>query len=130
MFRVLSCRLRGSVKRPVSRAIVLCSYAKNLTLTVPLSTGEGGGEGGGTTLCCSQHCIQGRVSLLLVTFCSGNSEKLQQSVLLGSIANLTFPPVLEIQMNMLSEAIESCFSIEFDFIFDIGDTHGLDMGKT
>lgn len=105
------------------------TYAKNLTLTVPLSTGEGG-EGGGTTLGCSQHCIQGRVSLLLVTFCSGNSEKLQQSVLLGSIANLTFPPVLEIQMNMLSEAIESCFSIEFDFIFDIGDTHGLDMGKT
>lgn len=130
MFRVLSCRLRGSVKRPVSRAIVLCSYAKNLTLTVPLSTGEGGGRGGGTTLGFSQHCIQGRVSLLLVTFCSGNNEKLQQSVLLGSIANLTFPPVLEIQMNMLSEAIESCFSIEFDFIFDIGDTHGLDMGKT
>lgn len=130
MFRVLSCRLRGSVKRPVSRAIVLCSYAKNLTLTVPLSTGEGGGEGGGTTLGCSQHCIQGRVSLLLVTFCSGNSEKLQQSVLLGSIANLTFPPVLEIQMNMLSEVTESCFSIEFDYIFDIGDTHGLDMGKT
>lgn len=127
MFRVLSCRLRGSVKRPVNRAIVLCSYARNLTLTVPLSTGEGGG---GRTLGCSQHCIQGRVSLLLVTFCSGNSEKLQQSVLLGSIANLTFPPVLEIQMNMLSEAIESCFSIEFDFIFDIGDTHGLDMGKT
>ena len=88
------------------------------------------GGGGGTTLGCSQHCIQGRVSLLLVTFCSGNSEKLQQSVLLGSIANLTFPPVLEIQMNMLSEVIESCFSIEFDFIFDIGDTHGLDMGKT
>lgn len=128
MFRVLSCRLRGSVKRPVSRAIVLCSFTKNLTLTVPLSTGVG--EGGGRTLGCSQHCIQGRVSLLLVTFCSGNSEKLQQSVLLGSIANLTFPPVLEIQMNMLSEAIESCFSIEFDFIFDIGDTHGLDMGKT
>ena len=116
MFRVLSCRLGGSVKRPVSRAIVLCSYAKK-----PNSH---------RTLGCSQHCIQGRVSLLLVTFCSGNSEKLQQSVLLGSIANLTFPPVLEVQMNTLSEAIESCFSIEFDFIFDIGDTHGLDMGKT
>ena len=128
MFRVLSCRLRGSVKKPVSRVIVLCSFTKNLTLTVPLSTGVGGG--GGRTLGCSQHCIQGRVSLLLVTFCSGNSEKLQQSVLLGSIASLTFPPVLEIQMNMLSEVIESCFSIEFDFIFDIGDTHGLDMGKT
>lgn len=127
MFRVLSCRLRGSVKKPVSRVIVLCSFTKNLTLTVPLSTGVGGG---GRTLGCSQHCIQGRVSLLLVTFCSGNSEKLQQSVLLGSIASLTFPPVLEIQMNMLSEVIESCFSIEFDFIFDIGDTHGLDMGKT
>ena len=90
---------------------MLCSYAKNLTLTVPLSTGE---WGGGRTLGCSQHCIQGRVSLLLVTFCSGNSEKLQQSVLLGLIANLTFPPVLEIQMNMLSEVTESCFSIEFD----------------
>lgn len=108
---------------------MLCSFTKNLILTVPLSTGVGEG-GGRRTLGSSQHCIQGRVSLLLVTFCSGNSEKLQQSVLLGLIADRAYPPVLEIQMNMLSEVTESCFSIEFDFIFDIGDTHGLDMGKT
>lgn len=127
MFRVLSCRLGGSVKRPVNRAIVLCSYAKKPNSH---SSSLHWGGGGGRTLGCSQHCIQGRVSLLLVTFCSGNSEKLQQSVLLGLIADRAYPPVLEIQMNMLSEVTESCFSIEFDFIFDIGDTHGLDMGKT
>lgn len=88
----------------------------------------GGGGGGNPWLFTTLH--PGKSIITTSYFLAGNSEKLQQSVLLGLIADRAYPPVLEIQMNMLSEVTESCFSIEFDFIFDIGDTHGLDMGKT
>ena len=75
--------------------IVLCSWARHLTLTQPLSTQVynemGTGElNAGDNPAMDKHPIQGGVEILLVTSCFGNRDKLRPDGPLGSYADLTF----------------------------------------
>ena len=73
---------RGLGSRP-GRVIVLCSWAKHFTPTMPLSSNwqeawRNTWGGGGGNLAMNWHPIQGgRVVILLVTSCQWNRDKLQ-----------------------------------------------------
>ena len=79
--------------RALTRDIVLCSWARHLTLTVPLSTehpGMGTGEfnsGGNPAM--DYHPIQGEVEILLATSCYRNRDTLRPDGRLGSHSDLS-----------------------------------------
>ena len=86
MVRVLDSGLRGPGLSP-RRVIVLCSWAKHFTLTVPLSTQEykwvPANCQGNLMKCWGVTCDglafhPGGVAILLVASCYGNWDKLRQ----------------------------------------------------
>ena len=85
MVSALDSGSRGPGSSP-GRVIVLCSWAKHFTLTVPLSTQEYrsiNGYQGNLTKCWEVTCDglashPGGVAILLVASCYGNRDKLRQ----------------------------------------------------
>ena len=80
------------------RVIVLCSWARHFTLTVPLSTQEykwvPANCQGNLTKCWKVTCDKlashpGGVAILLVASCYGNWDKLRRCGPLGSCADFT-----------------------------------------
>ena len=80
--------------RALAGDIVLCSWARHFTLTVPLSTqvykmGTGEFNAGGNPAM-DWHPIQGGVEILLVTSCYRNRDKLWPDGPLDSYVDFTF----------------------------------------
>ena len=80
--------------RALAGDIVLCSWARHFTLTVPLSTqvykmGTGEFNAGGNPAM-DWHPIQGGVEILLVASCYRNRDKLRPDGPLGSYVDFTF----------------------------------------
>ena len=84
----LDSRSKGPGSSP-DRVIVLCSWARHFTLTVPLSTQEytwaPANCQGNLTKCCEVTCDElashpdpGGVAILLVASCYRNRDKLRQ----------------------------------------------------
>ena len=81
--------------RALPGKIVLCSWARHLTLTVPISTQVFKWVpanlmlGGNPAM--DQHPIQGGVEILVVASCYRNRDKLRPDGPLGSYADFTLP---------------------------------------
>ena len=82
--------------RALAGDIVLCSWARHFTLTVPLSTQVYKWVPAnlmlGGNLAMDQHPIQGGVEILSVASCYGNRDKLRPDGPLGTNADFTFYP--------------------------------------
>ena len=78
----------------LTRDIVLCSWARHFTLTVPLSTQVYKWVPGNLMLggnpAMDQHPVQGGVEILSVTSCYRNRDKLRPDGPLGSYADFTY----------------------------------------
>ena len=82
--------------RVLAGNIVLCSWARHFTPTVPLSTQVNGyrrNAGGNPAM--DWHPIQGGVEILLVASCHANRDKLRPDGPLGSYADFTYPLPVE-----------------------------------
>ena len=80
--------------RTLARDIVLCSWARHFTLTVPLSTQENKWVPANLLLegnpAMDQHLIQGRLEILSVISCYRNQDKLRPDGPLRSNSDVTF----------------------------------------